>query len=311
MAIISFAGHLLDQPGRTPPRFPAALEGGVAQALAEKLAHLDAEAGFASAACGADILFHEALQALGLPTTVVLPFPVADFLSTSVNIHPDIQWQGRFEKVLAQAKAVKILSNHAHLHTGADYELASLVLDGLAKMAAQQQKTTLQPLVVWDGFSGDGTGGTAWLVQQWQKQGLHPEIISTTALLGQPPQPPKFAVPAPLNPTQPTWQVLPLALLPREENDLTLLEKLAALPKTLFWQSVGADILIYGDAITALPSLAEFLQQTGITNAHQEVAVVLRYQQRLIGQALAELSAKREEKSERYQAVAAFFSNTF
>jgi hypothetical protein len=50
---------MIDRIGRMPPRFPAALAPQIAQRIAEELKAAGATDGFASAACGGDILFHE------------------------------------------------------------------------------------------------------------------------------------------------------------------------------------------------------------------------------------------------------------
>ena len=58
------AGHspMIDQPARPSPRFPPHLEPQVGAALRERIASLGPSIGFAQAACGADILFLEAMQ---------------------------------------------------------------------------------------------------------------------------------------------------------------------------------------------------------------------------------------------------------
>lgn len=63
--VVVFAGHMIDLPGRLQPRFPPRIEAGVARAVRERLEALDGRVGFASAACGGDILFLEAVEDLG------------------------------------------------------------------------------------------------------------------------------------------------------------------------------------------------------------------------------------------------------
>ena len=61
-----FSGHMVDLPGRKEPRFPASLEKAVEKRIAEAVnpyARLTDVAGFASAARGADIIFHEQCRA--------------------------------------------------------------------------------------------------------------------------------------------------------------------------------------------------------------------------------------------------------
>ena len=51
--VVVFSGHMIDQPGRSRPRFPLSSERKAAKEIAAKLKQLDARIGFASAACGA------------------------------------------------------------------------------------------------------------------------------------------------------------------------------------------------------------------------------------------------------------------
>ena len=102
--VIAFSGHMIDHPARPSPRFPARLEAQVAAALRERVASLGPSIGYAQAACGADILFLEAMQDAGMQTQVVLPFPVADFIRSSVSFAGDA-WIARFERVVAARDA--------------------------------------------------------------------------------------------------------------------------------------------------------------------------------------------------------------
>jgi hypothetical protein len=72
--VIVFTGHMVDAINRTPPRFPPSLESAVASALQERIETLRPGLGFASAACGSDILFLEAMLNVGAEFTVVLPY---------------------------------------------------------------------------------------------------------------------------------------------------------------------------------------------------------------------------------------------
>jgi hypothetical protein len=59
-AVIRYCGHIISAPGE-PGRFPASAEREVLQAITAYLAHTNVDFGFGSLACGADILFAEAL----------------------------------------------------------------------------------------------------------------------------------------------------------------------------------------------------------------------------------------------------------
>src|SRR5262245_51809591 len=72
--VVVFAGHLVDQPGRTTTRFPPAIESAVRQAIDAKVAGLKPSAAFASAGCGGDILFLERAVRHDAATHIVLPY---------------------------------------------------------------------------------------------------------------------------------------------------------------------------------------------------------------------------------------------
>ena len=70
---ILFTGHMIDKPDRPTPRFPASKEAAAAIAIRAALRKVMVEAGsdplvgIAAAACGGDILFHEACRELKVP----------------------------------------------------------------------------------------------------------------------------------------------------------------------------------------------------------------------------------------------------
>ncbi|MBF0256356.1 MAG: hypothetical protein HQL47_07820, partial [Gammaproteobacteria bacterium] len=100
--LLIFTGHMIDAPGRQPPRFPAELEPAVSAAMDAELERLDARIGFGSAACGADILFAERLLARGGELNLVLPFNLDEFIRTSVAFAGD-HWVERLQRLLPQA----------------------------------------------------------------------------------------------------------------------------------------------------------------------------------------------------------------
>ena len=192
--VVVFAGHMIDQPGRLTPRFPNYLAPQVYEQIVDTLKRLDARIGAASAACGSDILFLEAMLKREGEINIILPFIKEEFIKTSVNLVPGTDWGSRFEAVLAQATQVIVASENRASGNAMVYEYANLLLDGLAILRAKMLDTELIPLVVWDGGAGDGPGGTSSLIQHWRSHGLEPEIIDVTRLLAEtPPRGPKAA----------------------------------------------------------------------------------------------------------------------
>ena len=175
--VLVFAGHMIDQPGRGKPRFPKELEPAVADAIRRHLDKADASLGYASAACGSDILFLEAMLARGGEIVVVLPYEHEQFIRDSVSVIPDGKWRVRFESVLKHATRVVIASTQRLEIGGVSLDYANQLLIGLAKIRATQLETELSGLAVWDGRHGDGPGGTASVVERWRNIDLPVEII--------------------------------------------------------------------------------------------------------------------------------------
>ena len=195
--VVVFSGHMIDQPGRPAPRFPNSLAPQVYEQIAEILRRLDAGIGVASAACGSDILFLEAMLKREGEINIILPFLKEEFIKTSVDLVPGTDWGPRFEAVLEQAAQVIVASENRASGNAMVYEYANLLLDGLAILRAKMLDTELIPLVVWDGGEGDGPGGTSSLIQHWRAHGVEPEIIDITRLLAEaPPRPEAAAAPA-------------------------------------------------------------------------------------------------------------------
>jgi class 3 adenylate cyclase len=175
--VIAFSGHLIDRADRVVPRFPPTLEGAVSRAIRERLATLEAGFGYASAACGADILFLEAIGDLRGETTIVLPYGRDQFEEDSVAIVPDSSWPARYRGALERAAAVVVASERRMGSGPLSYEYANLLIDGLAGLRGDALDTDVIPLVLWDGRVGDGRGGTAATVKQWGGSGRRVEVI--------------------------------------------------------------------------------------------------------------------------------------
>jgi class 3 adenylate cyclase len=174
---------MIDRPGRATPRFPVELEKEVGEAVRERVQRFDARVGFASAAVGSDILFLEAVAAIGGETHVVLPAEPAEFRRESVDVGPDTDWPERFGAVLDRASEQVITARQVLERGGLAYDYANMVLLGLAEIRAEQLGTELVPLAVWDGKPGDGPGGTASAVERWRRLGYSVEVIDLAAIV--------------------------------------------------------------------------------------------------------------------------------
>ncbi|HKP35672.1 MAG TPA: TRAFs-binding domain-containing protein [Pyrinomonadaceae bacterium] len=181
-SVIVFTGHLIDRPDRQTRRFPAQLEPAVRAAIHARLKKIDAGFGYASAACGSDIIFLETLLEAGGETNIVLPYESKQFIKDSVTVAPG-NWTERFEKVLKNANSVIVASNERLEEGSMSFEYANLLLQGLADIRARQLETKLKPLAVWDGQEGDGPGGTSSTIASWEQAGLDYELIDLAKIL--------------------------------------------------------------------------------------------------------------------------------
>lgn len=180
--IVVFAGHLIDQAERPAPRFPAQMEPAVRDAIQKQVKKIAPGFGYASGACGSDILFLEAMLERGCEANVVLPFAKEQFIQDSVAFAGG-DWLKRFESVLERATTVTTASSERIEEGSMSFEYANLLLYGLADIRARQLETNLVPLAVWDQKAGDGPGGTASAVAHWRNLGQDVQVINLAKLL--------------------------------------------------------------------------------------------------------------------------------
>lgn len=182
-SVVVFAGHMLDRPDRNEPRFPSQLEKAVKDAIRQRLMTLNAGFGYASAACGSDILFHEVILEMKGETHVILPYEKEIFIKDRVNLIPGADWVSRCKEVIKRANEVQEASKHNQMGSDVSHEFANLLLHGLAGVRAEQLETNLVPLAVWDGELAEGSAGTAATVGRWREMGLQVDIINLRELL--------------------------------------------------------------------------------------------------------------------------------
>lgn len=177
MRIALFAGHRLDRKGRVCTRFPESISERVRLKLLRELGRLNPDIGIASAADGADILFHESMRDMGKRTSVILPYREESFRKTLQNTVGE-HWVKRFDGVLERADRVesactgRFESCREFVHGFcSDYMLVT-ALDTAAVNDAE-----LIPIVLWDGRNEKKPGGTADTVGKLRRLGLAPKWI--------------------------------------------------------------------------------------------------------------------------------------
>lgn len=180
--VIHYCGHMISR-SEQPGRFAAEDEGRIA---ADIRRHLDATGvGFAygSLACGADILFAEALYDRGAETNVVLPFRSREFVD--VSVHPGGEgWSDRFQRCLGRAASVSFATEDSYLGDDQLFAYASRLAMGLALLRARHMDTSVEQVAVWDGAAPGGAAGTAVDVELWRGYGFPQTIIDSPATTG-------------------------------------------------------------------------------------------------------------------------------
>jgi class 3 adenylate cyclase len=176
------AGHMIDAPQRRRPRFPQALEQRVKLELARSIQELNVGFGYASAACGTDILFLEALMEAGKEFWVVLPYAPEEFRRDSVDLVPEANWGRRFELLLQKATQVTVVSKQRLLGGPASLQYGNRYLRGLAGLRAQRLGTELVGIAVWDGVQKSAPGGTCDAIAQWESSGLAYRLIEVPSV---------------------------------------------------------------------------------------------------------------------------------
>jgi class 3 adenylate cyclase len=171
--VVAFTGHMIDPPGRRPAHFPAPAAAEVRKQIAAALEKLDVRIGYASAACGADLLFHECLLDRGGESNVVLPFDRASFLETSVAPGGP-GWRLRAERILGKCAVVEQATRGGYCGDDLLFTYANQLILGKAILRSRTMETDPLLVAVWDGRNGK-PGGTAECVRLWDNTG-YPSI---------------------------------------------------------------------------------------------------------------------------------------
>jgi hypothetical protein len=177
--VAAFTGHMVDAPGRANPRFPSGKVPAVRKALAECLKRQRIGYGFSSAARGSDLIFIEELKKVNGRPRVFLPFPQEQFKKTSVG-HG---WDAGFDRALQGVEVGELSQELAPEDNQPDAYAAcnrKILEEAIAKAKLLDEEPLL--IAVWNGNPGDGAGGTADAVRDWQNEGHPVEIIDISKL---------------------------------------------------------------------------------------------------------------------------------
>jgi class 3 adenylate cyclase len=174
--VVAFSGHMLDPADQKRPRFPETAVEPVKRRIADMLKKLDVRIGYASAACGSDVLFHECLQERGGESNVVLPFARKDFFETSVSFAGPA-WVRRVEAVLAGSSVVEQATRGGYGGEDRLFSYANQLIMGKAILRSRFLETEPLLIAAWDGVHRGRPGGTWECIERWKGGGFPYTVI--------------------------------------------------------------------------------------------------------------------------------------
>lgn len=185
--VILFSGHMVDAPDRPMPRFPPAKVPLAAQAIADSLDAIGADArdlALTQGAAGGDILFAEVALARGVQLHLMLPLPEPEFIRRSILPSTDGEaWQARFEAVRERLPSPpQVLPDDPAAHHDAAASVFERCNEWLLGTAFANGEEKVRFICLWDGGGGDGPGGTRHMIDEVQRHQGHADWIDLRAL---------------------------------------------------------------------------------------------------------------------------------
>jgi hypothetical protein len=179
--VLLFSGHMVDRPGRDPPRFPnqkTPLACDAIRAALDEFDADDADLAMCGGACGGDLLFAQQCLDRGIAVQLYLPFEETLFLEKSVNF-AGVEWTQRFQRVRAHQKTVLFVTPENPSHGGgADNPYARNNINMLYNAVAFGADK-IRFIALWDGKAGDGPGGTKHMIESVRQQLGQVRILNT------------------------------------------------------------------------------------------------------------------------------------
>jgi class 3 adenylate cyclase len=180
--VIVYTGHMIDEPNSQTRRFPPQLEQSVRRRIDEELDQLNPKIAYGSAACGADLLFIEALLDRSTEVNIVLPFKADDFIETSVR-HAGPQWIERFNRILERcAERITYATSEQYLGTKELFAFTNHLVETLAYLRARSLATTPDLVAVLDRNAPMAPGGTADFVARWPDKNKLKHVIDLSTM---------------------------------------------------------------------------------------------------------------------------------
>ncbi|MBT3585496.1 MAG: adenylate/guanylate cyclase domain-containing protein [Halobacteriovoraceae bacterium] len=171
---LHYSGHMISSDGR----FTFAEEESIRTQIESALDDNQVGFAFGSLACGADLLFAEALLKRKARLEVFLPFNLDEFIATSVA-PAGASWVERFQSVLASADQLSYATEDQYLGDDSLFNYCSQLAMGQAILRSEFLETSAIQIAVWDGAAPGGVAGTARDLHRWA-QLKRPQIIIKT-----------------------------------------------------------------------------------------------------------------------------------
>ncbi len=184
--VFLFSGHMIDKPGRKPPRFPADKEPVAASAIEKTLDELKTSTdslGLCSGANGGDLLFAEACLRRGMGLELRLPFEEQKFLRESVTFAGG-GWRDRFYAVKGHPKTTVYVMPEELGPTPPRMSPFQRVNLWQLYTAIAWGDDRMRFVCLWDGRSGDGPGGTQHMFEVARSRRARVVHLDTTKLFG-------------------------------------------------------------------------------------------------------------------------------
>jgi hypothetical protein len=180
MTIIALAGRRIDAVGADPPRFPLGAVDEVRQRVHALLQRSAATWLVSSAACGADLVAHEAARMLNVQQRIVLPFARDEFRRRSVADRPG-NWESIFDRLVDELQAS---ANVVQLDLPVDAcdtfaRTNEIILDEAVRLMTSSTSPALAA-VVWEGHSRGLGDTTAAFADAARARGVQVTEVLTT-----------------------------------------------------------------------------------------------------------------------------------
>jgi len=173
--VVAFIGHMIDHPNRATPRFPASIEQRIKDSITNSIQTLNARIGYSSLACGGDILFAEAMAAVGGEVNIFIPFSESDFIEQSIRFAGE-HWVKRYTDLIEKFP-VTFITRESYAGFDDLFAYQNRVISGLAALrsAAHHAEPTLLTVLSEVDLKRK-KGGTRDTIHLWPFQQRHVNI---------------------------------------------------------------------------------------------------------------------------------------